>query len=53
MKMVIDGSRTMNVVVKSAVRRCHLNIEPHPHTFKVAWVNKTALTITHRCKVPF
>jgi len=51
MKMVIDGGSTMNVVVETAVKRCHLKGEPHPHPFKVAWVNKTHLTVTHRYKI--
>ena len=52
MKMLIDGGSTMNVVAETAIERCHLKIEPHPHPFKVAWVNKTHLTVTHRCKIP-
>ena len=52
MKMVIDDGSTMNVVAKAAIKRCHLKAEPQPHPFKVAWVNKTHLTVTHRCKIP-
>ena len=52
MKMVIDGGSAMNVVVEAAIERCHLKVKPHPHPFKVAWVNKTHLTVTHRCKIP-
>ena len=53
MKMVINGGSTMNVVARSTIKRCNLTIEPHPHPFKVAWVDKTNLTVvSHRCKVP-
>jgi len=40
------------IVAEAAIERCHLKVEPHPHPFKVAWVNKTHLTVTHRCKIP-
>lgn len=42
----------MNVVAHSTMKRCHLNVEPHPHPFKVAWLDKTSLMVFHRCKVP-
>ena len=35
-EMVIDGGSTMNVVAESTIKRCHLKVEPHPYTFKVA-----------------
>ncbi|KAK0581717.1 hypothetical protein LWI29_017097 [Acer saccharum] len=50
-KLVIDGGSTMNIVSNAAVTRFHLNPEPHPHPFRVAWVDKTSLPITHRCLV--
>jgi len=52
MKMVIDSDTTMNVVAEAAIKRCHLKVEPHSRPFKVAWVNKTYLTVTRRCKFP-
>jgi len=51
MKMVIDGGSTTNVVAEAAVKHGHLKVEPHPHPFKVAWVNKNHLIVTHRCKI--
>ncbi|KAI9185053.1 hypothetical protein LWI28_003722 [Acer negundo] len=51
-KLVIDGGSTMNIVSNVAVTRFQLNPEPHPHPFRVAWVDKTSLPITHRCLVP-
>ena len=51
MKMVIDDGSTMNVVAEFAIKRCCLKVESHPHPFKVAWVNKANLTVTHKCKV--
>lgn len=51
-KLVIDGGSTMNVVSKSAIARLNLKVEPHPHPFRVAWVDKTTLPVTERCLVP-
>ena len=34
------------------IKRYNLKIEPHPYHFKVAWVDKTDLTVSHTCKVP-
>ncbi|KAI9199122.1 hypothetical protein LWI28_027843 [Acer negundo] len=51
-KLVIDGGNTMNIVSNAAVTRFQLNPEPHPHPFRVTWVDKTSLLITHRCLVP-
>jgi len=52
MKMVINGGSTMNVVSQFIVKRCNLNVRPYPYPFKVAWVNKTNLTIFHTYRVP-
>ena len=51
MKMVIDDGSTMNVVAESTIKQCHLKVEPHPQPFKVAWINKANLIVTHRCTV--
>lgn len=52
LKLFIDGGSTMNVVAHSTIKRCNLKVEPHPHPFKVAWLDKTSLMVSHRCKVP-
>ncbi|KAI5335719.1 hypothetical protein L3X38_025853 [Prunus dulcis] len=51
-KLVIDGGSTMNVISKSAVTRLNLKLEPHPHPFHVAWVDKTKLPVIEWCLVP-
>ncbi|KAI9186228.1 hypothetical protein LWI28_015068 [Acer negundo] len=51
-KLVIDRGSTMNIVSNAAVTKFQLNPELHPHPFRVAWVDKTYLPITHRCLVP-
>ncbi|XP_022852355.1 uncharacterized protein LOC111373989 [Olea europaea var. sylvestris] len=50
-KLVIDGGSTMNVVSKSVVGKFGFKPEPHPRPFKVAWVDRTSLPVTHRCLV--
>ena len=52
LKIVIDGGSTTNVVAQSNFKRYNLKIEPYPYPFKVAWVDKTSITVSHRCKVP-
>jgi len=42
----------MNVVTQSTIKHCNLKIEPHLYPFKVAWVDKTSLTVSYNCKVP-
>ncbi|KAI9153562.1 hypothetical protein LWI28_013115 [Acer negundo] len=51
-KLVIDQGSIMNIVSNVAVTRFQLNPERHPHPFRVAWVDKTSLPITHRFLVP-
>ncbi|KAK8949134.1 hypothetical protein KSP39_PZI005042 [Platanthera zijinensis] len=51
-KLIIDSGSCMNVVSESAVSRMLLTAEPHPHPYKVAWVNKTSLPVSKRCLVP-
>jgi len=51
-KMVIDGGSTTSVIAQSTIKHCNLTVEPHTHPFKVAWVDKASLTVSHRCKVP-
>ncbi|KAK8918413.1 hypothetical protein KSP39_PZI022006 [Platanthera zijinensis] len=42
----------MNVVSENAITRMHLVTEPHPHPYKIAWVNKTSIAVSKRCMVP-
>ncbi|KAI9200637.1 hypothetical protein LWI28_011047 [Acer negundo] len=51
-KLVIDRGSIMNIVSNVAVTKFQLNPKPHLHPFRVAWVDKTSLPITHRCLVP-
>lgn len=35
----------------STIKCYNLKVEPLPHRFKLTWVNKTSLPVSHRCKV--
>ena len=52
-KLIIDGGSSLNVVSASMVERLKLPIEPHPHPYKVAWIDSTSIPITQRCLVYF
>ena len=43
----------MNVVSSSTVERLKLPVEPHPQSYKVAWIDNTSILVTHRCLVSF
>ncbi|XP_057962192.1 uncharacterized protein LOC131153737 [Malania oleifera] len=51
-KMIIDEGNCINVFSKSASEKFNLKVEPHPHPYKVAWVNATTMPVNHRCLVP-
>lgn len=50
-KLVIDIGNSMNVVFNSTINKLHLKPEPQPHPFRVAWDDKTSLSVTKRCLV--
>nr|XP_024931657.2 uncharacterized protein LOC107422641 [Ziziphus jujuba var. spinosa] len=52
-KLIIDGGSSMNVVSASMAGRLKLPIEPHPHPYKVAWIDSTSIPVTQRCLVSF
>ena len=41
----------MNMISKCVVDKFALKIKPHPHPFKIAWVDKTFLSIKEWCLV--
>ncbi|CAL5428331.1 unnamed protein product [Camellia sinensis] len=52
-KLIIDGGSSMNVVSATTVKRLKLPVQPHPHPYKVAWIDNTSIPITQRCLVSF
>ena len=51
-KVIIDGGSCMNRVSKSALEKLKLQPELHPQPFRVAWIDKTSLSIIERYLVP-
>lgn len=41
--MVIDGDNCTNVVSEDVTKKLELQIELHPNSYKVAWVNNISL----------
>ncbi|KAF7119541.1 hypothetical protein RHSIM_Rhsim13G0043600 [Rhododendron simsii] len=52
-KLIIDGGSCMNVVSAATVERLKLLVQPHPHPYKVAWIDNTSIPVTQRCLVSF
>ncbi|KAL4596213.1 hypothetical protein ACB092_12G148200 [Castanea dentata] len=52
-KLIIDGGSCMNVVSSSTVECLKLPVEPHPQPYKVAWIDNTSISVTHRCLISF
>ncbi|CAL5349722.1 unnamed protein product [Camellia sinensis] len=42
-KLIIDGGSSMNVVSATTVERLKLPVQPHPHPYKVAWIDNTSI----------
>ncbi|KAK8942371.1 hypothetical protein KSP39_PZI009407 [Platanthera zijinensis] len=51
-KLAIDGGSCVNIVAKKALERMQITPEPHPHPYRVLWVDKSAIQVTQRCLVP-
>jgi len=42
---MIDGGNCANIIAKIAFERMSFKAEPHPHSYNVNWVEKTAQSI--------
>lgn len=51
LRLVIDNGSSMNVISKSAVTLLNLKPVPYSTPIRVAWVDKTSLTISEKCEV--
>ncbi|KAK8923695.1 hypothetical protein KSP39_PZI019139 [Platanthera zijinensis] len=51
-KLAIDSGSCVNIVAQKALDRMQVRAEPHPHPYRVVWVDKTAIQVTQRCLVP-
>ena len=41
-KLMIDGGSCANIIVKTTLEKMSIKTEPHPYSYHVNWVNKTA-----------
>jgi len=48
---MIDGDSCVNIIAKTAVERINLKVEPHSPPYNIAWVDKTAQSVTQCCLV--
>lgn len=51
LRLVIDNGSSMNVISKSVVRLLNLKPVPYSTPIRVAWVDKTSLTISEKSEV--
>ncbi|KAJ8433984.1 hypothetical protein Cgig2_012677 [Carnegiea gigantea] len=49
---VIDNGNSLNVISKCGVKGLNLKKIPYSTAIRVAWVDKTSLTIFEKCEVP-
>jgi len=48
----VDSESCINAVSSKMIEKVGWNVEPHPHPYKVSWINSTALDVKQRCFVP-
>ena len=50
-KVIVDNESSINAVSTKVIERCGLKTIPHPHLYKVSWINSTTPKIKQRCLV--
>jgi len=50
-KVIVDSESCINIVSSLIINKVGLEAEPHPHPYKVSWINKAALNVTQMCLV--
>ena len=51
-KVIVDSGSCINAVSFMILRKVGLKAEPHPHPYKVSWINEATLNVTQRCFLP-
>ena len=51
-KIIVDSRSCINNVSSTVVSKLDLKVVPHPHSYKVTWINSSALKVKQRCLVP-
>jgi len=50
-KIIVDSESCINAVSSTVITKFGLKIVPHPHPYKVTWINLSALKVKQRCLV--
>jgi len=51
-KIIIDSESCINVVSSTLIAKISLKVVPHPHPYRVTWINSSALEVKQRCLIP-
>ena len=51
-KIIVDSESCINVVSSTVIAKIGLKAVPHPHPYRVIWINSSALEVKQRCLVP-
>ena len=51
-KIIVDGGSCINAVSFTVIENFSLKAIPHPHSYRVTWINSSALEVKQRCLVP-
>jgi len=50
--VIIDSGSCVNAVASGMVTKLGLKTVPHPHSYKVSWVNSVSIDVKDRCLIP-
>jgi len=50
-KVIVNSGSCVNAVSSKIIEKVGWKAEPHPHPYKMSWINSTALDVKQRCLV--
>ena len=48
-KVIVDSENSINAISSKLIERLGLKVVPHPHPYKVSWINSTTLEVKQWC----
>jgi len=51
-KVIVDSENCINAISSKSLENLGLEVVPHPHPFKVSWIDSTTLEVKQQCLVP-
>ncbi|XP_020258176.1 uncharacterized protein LOC109834550 [Asparagus officinalis] len=51
-KVIVDSGSCINAISSTELAKFGLKAVPHPHPYRVTWIDSTALDVKQRCLVP-